>query len=122
MKLFRTDKLYEDAARTAEDSDTLLRRLRRSRRNSCIIFGALCLLVLLFCAWGLVLASQWFRNPSQELPALLSKDLWAFALLILGIGLMEFVWMVSYDTQIKMLLFLRNQTNRPDAETCPTTV
>jgi hypothetical protein len=122
MNVFRTDKLYEEAARTPEASDNLLKRLQRARRSSCILFVIFILLVAAFCVWGLVVGAQWMRNPSPESPWWLSANPWILAGPIVGAALIEFIWMVSYDSQIKMLLFLRSQRNWSNAENRSATV
>lgn len=121
MFLFRYDQRFEEAGRDPELCDKLLKELQRARRSSWISLVALVLILLLAAGWLLIVLKRAIlsiTNGSGCPPfvdwLLANKGiLWVSAgPLILTIAT-SYVRMVGFDAQIKLLLFLRAQQNRP---------
>jgi hypothetical protein len=115
MKLFRTDKQFESAAKSPEATDQLLKKLQHSRQVALAVVGVCVLIIVAISAWAFTSASQWIQHPSSDLPAALSQNLWCFVAPLIGVATTELLLMGSYDSQVKLLLFLRGQRSAPAA-------
>ncbi len=110
----RTDKLFEDAARSPEQFDLLLKRLRRAR---CILFSTfvvVILIVLVGGGWFSVKIMLALRGPQKELLSLLQRPHFfdASQLSYLSITFTVFIFSLmgaamEVDGRIKMLLLFR---------------
>jgi hypothetical protein len=116
MNLFRSDRLFEEAARSADGCDKLLHRLKRARTFGFISFLALAFITLGFCVWALVLLMRVIHSPTLATPpsvdTILSFPPSLVASLAVAVlfGLaLDFAMILHNDACIKMLLLIRGQ-------------
>ena len=122
MNFFPSDRLYEEAARSPESYDKLLKKLRRARMVS-----GICMLVIGIITVGVsvplsIRAMQVLKSPETvSLPKLGGVTVDASligpvaALLLIGF-IQHLIFMMHCDACIKLLLFMRVQQSRTHAK------
>lgn len=117
MKIFASDRLFEEAARSPESCDKLLKKLRRARMFSLIAGLALGLIPIALGIPLIVGLMRFLNSPFTVSPPTLAGHsvsaamIWAAALpLLVGI-ITQIIFMMHCDACIKMLLFVRGQQN-----------
>ena len=110
----RTDKLFEDAARSPEQFDLLLKRLRRVRSLLFSTLVVITLIVLVGGGWFFVKIILALQGPQKELFSLLQRPHFfdASQLPYLTITFAVFIFSLmgaamDADGRIKMLLLFR---------------
>ena len=122
MKLFRSDHLFEEAARSTESCDKLLKRLQRERKFNLISILVLALVALTLCLLAFIPLMGWLHSPTFPMPPSLDWLVTSFPpsliysiLMVLFVGLTgQFALMLHNDVCIKMLLFMRGHRPPPN--------
>ena len=115
MKLFSSDRLFEEAARSQESFDKLLRKLKRERRFSFIFGLALVIIPVGFGVPLLIRTMRVLESPETvSLPTLGGHSIDATLIGMLAVPLLigiisQHILMRHADACIKMLLFMHGQ-------------
>lgn len=126
MNFFKSDRLFEEAGRSAESCEKLLKRLRRIRLHGLIIFFGTGAVSLGFFVWGMAGAARVLNAMGETVAPSSIPDLpidasfvRMFTPVILTLLVSQSIWLQHHDALIKMLLILRAQqglSGRKDAE------
>lgn len=120
MNFFRSDHLFEEAARSADNCDKLLKRLQRERKLNLIFLLAQAFVALALCIAAFIPFIRWLRSPTFPLPPALAwivssiSPSFIYAISVpffMGLAV-QFGFMLHNDVCIKMLLFSRGHQAR----------
>jgi predicted nucleic acid-binding Zn ribbon protein len=115
MFVNRFDRLYEEAGRSSDSCDNLLKRLERSRHLYIISFLVLLLFALAVCVWAFIRLMRWFESPTLSVPPSLDRVIYPLVVpFCIGLAF-DFALILHTDVCIKMLLFMRGHQTRPTA-------
>ena len=110
----KSDRLFEEAARSPEDCDKLLKRFKRIRTVQFITMLMFVLVVVAFGVWLAVPLQRILTNPELPAPEWLdaAKHV-AMPLMTLTLFFMalQLILLNYTDSSIKMLLLVRGKAN-----------
>ncbi len=123
MFLNRFDRIFEEAGRSPDSCDKLLKRLQRSRKLCLISILVLALVALALCLWAFIPLMRWLNSPTFPIPPSVDRLVSSIPPSLIYtisvpffIGLaLDFAFMLHNDVCIKMLLFMRGHQTRPTA-------
>ncbi len=129
MILYHLDRLFEEAGRSPESYNKLLKRLQRSRKICIISIVVLALVALALCLLAFISIMSWLHSPTFPMPSpvdwlvsSLSPSLIYTISASFFVGLaLDFGFMLHNDVCIKMLIFMRALQASPittDGNTC----
>lgn len=113
---FRSDRLFEEAARSTDGCDKLLKRLQRLRRLIWVSSFGFSIIALGFCIWAFIPLNRWLNSPESPAPSLTSASA-IIALAIPFFFAMGSLWagFLHTDACVKFLLIIRGQQAHRDA-------
>lgn len=118
----RFDRFFEEAGRSPECCDKLLKRLLLARKLCLISFFGILLTALAICLWAFIPLMSFISSPTFPPPHPVDRILSIPPSLIITIAVpfiiglaFDFAFLLHNDVCIKMILFMRGHQTRPTA-------
>jgi hypothetical protein len=114
MRLFRSDRIFEEALTKPDGYEKLLTQLQRARKWAFVCHVGFLIAMLAACGWILVVACRAIKGtPSPMAEWLLANRglLVVIAGPLIGTIIQQFVFMMHCDACVKMMLVFRGRQN-----------